>query len=166
MFCTNCGNEIYDDAVYCNYCGNKIIIEDKEEPVEDKEEIKEEPVEDIFKDINIPEISRTSCIIVSIIGLLASAINIVNLYFENKDISYMLGQIITVLIFVISIILLWKSKKIGGIILILFILFKMISSIYYYIEIPYEYFIKNLVVDEIFYLVTICLIVISWKTLK
>ena len=168
MFCTNCGNEIDNDSVYCNYCGNKILEGIEEKNVEEKEleRIDETlQVHDILKDINISTISVTLCIILSITGLIASIINIANFYDTEKDVSYIFGQIIFGSVFIISTILLWKLKKIGGAILISFTLFKMISSIYYY-STSYEYLIKNLVCDEIFYLTIVLLTIIGWKVLK
>lgn len=169
MFCTNCGKEIDDDSIYCDHCGHKIIIEDeiKGDITENyvKEEIIENENNDILKNMNISELSRTLCIILLIIGSIASLINVIGFYIAESDITYILGQTIFLLIFIISMILLWKSKKIGGFILILFVLFKMISSIYYYGTIN-EYVINNLIFDEIFYFVIMLSLIISWRNLK
>lgn len=33
MFCTNCGHKLYDDAVFCSYCGIKLHKEENESAV-------------------------------------------------------------------------------------------------------------------------------------
>lgn len=179
MFCTNCGNEIEEDSIYCIHCGYKTITENSEDDIlkdtnvmeNDEDDIlkdtnvTENDEDDILRDINIPEISRMLCMILLTIGLIASLVNTVSFYIDNKDITYIFGQMIFVSIFIISIFLLWKSKKIGGSILILFVLFKMICSIYYYVTIR-EYTTNNLIYDEIFYFIIALLLIISWKTLK
>lgn len=33
MYCTNCGSQIEEDFIYCNYCGNKILIETDEKKI-------------------------------------------------------------------------------------------------------------------------------------
>lgn len=162
MFCTNCGNQIDDDMLYCIYCGDKILLDDSAEQgiekIVDNIDYKDNYVSKGF-DITFTELS----IILLMIGL---AISIINIIIVGKDTSYIIGQIIFGLIFVISGILLWKSKKIGGIILIPFVSLKMISSIYYYLENYNGYLIKNLIIDEIFYLAIISLIILGWKNLK
>ena len=157
MFCTNCGRQIDDDAIYCNYCGERILVEEK---VEEKvEELKSS----IIKDVDISKKSMELCILLLIIGSIASVVNIIRFYILGKDVNYIFGQTIFMLAFIVSTILLWRSKKIGSSILISFVLFKMISSIYYYLETANGYFIKNLIADEIFYMIIISLLVISWK---
>jgi hypothetical protein len=98
--------------------------------------------------------------------LIASIVNIFRFYISGIGINYIFGQMIFGLVFLVSTVLLWKSRKIGGAILISFILFKVISSIYYYFEASYGYLIKNLIYDEIFYLAIISLLLIDWRNLK
>ena len=151
MFCTKCGKQIYDDADYCNYCGNKVKVEDKAvEKVEDKT-------------------SRGICLLLLTIGSSASFANIVKFLIKGKDIGHIFGQAVFLLIFIISTIFFLKSRKIGGGILISFVSFEMMTSLYYYYYLdpyPYRYLMKNLLVDEIFYLTIILLLIANWKNLK
>lgn len=164
MFCTNCGQEIDDDSVYCRHCGDKILKIKEEEKIKEDRDIFKEIIRDI-RNINITMTCMTLCIALLTIGLIISIMNTINSYIIDKT-DHIFGQIIFGPIFLISAILLWKSKKIGGSILIPFILFKMTTSAYYYLKIPHEYPVNNLIIDEIFYLMIILFLIIGWKNLK
>ena len=32
MFCTNCGNEVNEESIFCSSCGSKIVINYREQP--------------------------------------------------------------------------------------------------------------------------------------
>ncbi len=195
MFCTSCGRYIEDDAEYCSHCGNKIEITEikndvkPEEITEIKNDVKPEEITEIKNDVKPEEIteikndvkpeesthstidiSKTSnglCLLLLTIGIAASLSNIIKFLILEKDIFSIFGQTIFLLIFIASYVLLLKSKMIGGIILIVFSLFRMVGSAYYYMEIINNgYLTKNLIIDEIFYLTMILLLIIGWKNLK
>lgn len=142
MFCTNCGKEIEDDTIYCNYCGT-FVKQEKEEEIE------------IFK------ISSTKlyCLVLLIIGFIVPIVNIVSSQTTNRD--FIQGQLIYAIIFAITAILFWKSYKISIYILLIFIPFKMISTIYYYFEMSFG--LKNIVLDEFFYLLIVIAIILDLK---
>ena len=148
MFCTNCGKEIDDDAIYCSYCGVKVSIE---------EERKEE-----HNILNINIISKESTklfLILLVVGLISSIVNII---IYNTTI-----QVIFVLIFAISIFSIWRLNRIGITILMIFALFESIVSIlYYFRSVDHEYLLPNLIIDELFYIIIIILILINWKKFK
>ncbi len=190
MFCTSCGREIENDSIFCNYCGNKVEKIDEEIKLEEDktheeikleedktheeikleedkthEEIKlEDKLEKIEPEYNINtlKILLTLCTI----GLIASMVNIFRFYMLGKDLNYIFGQVIFGSIFLATSVLLWKSKKIGGALLFSFILFKAITSIYYYFETLQGYLIKNLILDEVFYLAIISLLFLEWRNLR
>lgn len=151
MKCNNCGNDIEEDAIYCNYCGFKI---EKIEEVKSEQKIKTEQGEG-FKEFKIT--SQKLCIALLTIGVITSIINIIG---ARTNSNFIFSQMIFIVIFAISIFLLSKSNKIGITILVPFILLKMGSSLYYYFENLKEYYIGNLIVDEIFYLAIILLLAI------
>lgn len=154
MFCTSCGREIDDDAIYCNYCGKKTINE---------ENVIEYDIINDIKDIDISSLSIKICVILLTIVLIKSIIDIITIYIIDKNIN--IGQAIFMIIFMISIISILKSNKIGIAALITFISFKIISSIYYHFQ-NSEYLLRNLIVDEIFYVILIILCIIGWKKLN
>lgn len=147
MFCTNCGKEIDDDAVYCSYCGVIVSIEE-----ERKEEYN-------ILNINISKDSTKLFLALLVVGLISSIVNII---IYNNTI-----QVIFVLIFAISIFSLWRLNMIGITILMIFVLFEGINSIlYYFRSIDHEYLTSNLIIDELFYIIIIILILINWKKFK
>ena len=178
MFCTNCGKHIEDDVIYCNYCGHRVETTGQE-PKEkttgqidsgsiDIKEPKEKTTGQIDSgSIDIKEISKGLYLFLSTVCTVASFGNIVGLLMRGERYTNsIIGQATFLLIFIVSIILLLKSRKIGGAILISFVLFKMVSSLYYYYWIHYEYLMKNLIIDEVLYLVIILSLIVNWKTLK
>lgn len=183
MFCNNCGESVDDDAIYCNYCGFKIdriednIISRSEESgvvsqIDDSNVTNQiyenisDNIEQKYRTIKGLSIPIALCIFLLIIGFSASIVNIIRFYLLDEDIYYIMGQMIFLPIFILSMILLYNSRKIGGILLISFSLFKMIGSAYYYKNFLSTYVVPNLVFDEIFYLLMIISVIVGWKKLE
>ena len=181
MFCTNCGQSIEDDAVYCNHCGNRIcnvgdnvgnnVGDNVGNNVGDNvgNNVGDNVGNNVGNNVDVAKyISKKSimlCVSLLILGLTASTISIIKLYMSGKDLNDMFGQIIFGSIFIISIILLWKSRKIGIAVLVPFILFKMICSVYYFDTFS-GYAMKNLIADEVLYVIIILLSIIGWTRPK
>lgn len=166
MFCTNCGKKIENYVIYCNYCGCKVENIGQETKENIGQETKEKVVDtDNSSTIDISKILKGLYFVLLIIGTSAALANIIKILIRKGDNVDIFGQVIFFLVFIVSITLLLKLKKIGYAILVSFALFKLISSIYYY-KVHYGYLTKNLIIDEVFYLAIISLSIISWRYQK